>query len=90
MALVLTLSLFAAPIVWAADAPVPAKGANTIWAGIEGWFQDLLAGWFGPQPLERVYATDQQCPPDPPMSPQDGGGGGVSTTDAGNESDPNG
>lgn len=89
-AIVLTLALgvFAAPVAGAGEAPL--KPTVSFWAGIEAWFQDLLAGWFEPETVEAAYANSSNPPEDPTIvHPQDGGGG-TSTTDGSNDIDPNG
>lgn len=93
-ALALTLSLFAAPMVQAADsAPAPAKGVAALWAGIEGWLQDLGTSWFGREekPTSAAFATESQCMAGSNCPGGTGGGpGGVTTTDEGESIDPDG
>jgi len=87
--LTLALGLFSAPVM-AADSPERAQA--TLWSGIEAWFQDLVAGWLGPETIEATHQADEWTPAvcSGPPGVQDGGSGGPSTTDGGSDSDPNG
>ena len=89
VALALALSLFAAPVASAAGAPE--RALTGAWTAIESWIQNVLAGWLGPEPVESISAADE-CPPNNPVcqGPAEGGGGGPSTTDGGNDADPDG
>lgn len=90
--LALALSLFTVPMAAAADAPQPTKGVAAFWAGIEGWFQDLVTTWFGSdKPTSAVFATESQCMAGANCPEETGGGpGGVATTDEGDNLDPDG
>lgn len=94
-ALVLVLTLIAAPCAWAADGAN--HDAGSLWTSVETWFQSLLTDWLGvdtgnPAPESTYDRVDDPEEPVPPQSPTSvgPGSGDPSTTDAGTDPDPNG
>lgn len=92
-ALVLVLTLIAAPCAWAADEAL--HDAGSLWTSIESWFQSVLADWLGvdtgnPAPGSTYDRADDAEKPMLPSSPTSVGPGGTNTTDSTADPDPNG
>lgn len=91
----LAITLLAAPAAWAAGGS--GYDAGSLWTSVENWFQHLMLDWFGLDSEnsgpESIYnGAGDSTDPEPPESPMSvgPGGGGASTTDGSNQSDPNG
>lgn len=92
-ALVLALTLLAAPCAWAADGAV--HDAGSLWTSVETWFHSLLTDWLGVDtgnstPEKTYDRADDTEKTEPPQFPNRVGPGGGSTTDEGGDIDPDG
>lgn len=92
-ALVLASTLLAAPGVWAAGTPIQESGS--FWTSVEVWFQSFVSGWFGlgaenTGPEVTYDGVEEADSSNWPKGPSSVGPGDVSTTDTGNDVDPNG
>lgn len=92
-ALVLALTLLAAPCAWAADGAI--HDAGSLWTSVETWFHSLLTDWLGVDtgnstPEKTYDRADDTEEPVPPSFPTNIGPGDANTTDSGPDPDPNG